>query len=80
METKSTSPPSNPALATDLLRGADEIAEFVFGDPQQRRSIYHLAATSRLPVFRLGSLLCARRSTLLEWIAEQEQRGWKRKR
>jgi hypothetical protein len=79
METKSTSAPSNPALATDLLRGADEIAEFLFGDKQQRRKVYHLA-NSRLPTFRLGSLLCARRSTLLEWIAEQEQRGWKQNR
>jgi hypothetical protein len=80
METKSTSPPSNPAFAADLLRGADQIAEFLFGDPTQRRKVYHLAATSRLPAFRLGSLWCARRSTLLEWVAAQEQRGWKQGR
>ena len=59
-------------LADDLLRGADQIAEFVFGDPRQRRKIYHAAATSRLPTFRLGSMLCARKSTLLSWIAQQE--------
>lgn len=61
-----------PALADDLLRGAEEIAEFIFGDPRQRRKVYHAAATSRLPTFRLGSMLCARKSTLLRWIAEQE--------
>jgi hypothetical protein len=61
-------------FAPDLLRGGAEIAEFLFDDPQQRRKVYHLAKTSRLPVFRLGSLLCARKSTLLEWVARQERR------
>ena len=28
----------------------------------QRRKVYHLAETSRLPIFRLGSVLCARRT------------------
>lgn len=63
-------------LASDLLRGAEEIAHFVFGDASHRRKVYHLAETSRLPVFRLGSLLCARRSVLMAWIAAQEKRGW----
>jgi hypothetical protein len=62
-------------LSRDLLRGADTIAEFVFGTKAERRKIYHLAETSRLPVFRLGSVLCARRSVLMAWIAEQEKRG-----
>lgn len=63
------------ALAQDLLRGAEEIAAFLFGDKTQRRKVYHLAETSRLPVFRLGSVLCARRSVLMAWISEQEQRA-----
>jgi len=63
-------------LAGDLLRGAKTIADFLYGDATKRRKIYHLAETSRLPIFRLGSVLCARRSVLLKWIAEQEQRGW----
>jgi hypothetical protein len=63
-------------LANDLLRGADEIADFLFGDGGQRRKVYHLAETSRLPVFRLGTKLCARRSVLMAWIASQEKRGW----
>lgn len=62
-------------LAQDLLRGAEEIAAFLFGNKTQRRKVYHLAETSRLPVFRLGSVLCARRSVLMAWIAEQEQRA-----
>ncbi len=62
-------------LGSDLLRGADQIAEFMFGTPIERRKIYHLAETSKIPVFRLGALLCARRSTLLTWIEAQERRA-----
>jgi hypothetical protein len=59
----------------DLLRGADEIAAFIFGKTRSnRRKIYYLAETSRLPVFRLGAVLCARKSVLLGWISGQESR------
>ena len=61
-------------LADDMLRGADEIAEFIFGARGSRRKIYYLAECTKLPVFRLGSVLCARRSVLLNWIAGQEGR------
>ena len=62
-------------LGSDLLRGADQIAEFMFGTATERRKIYHLAETSKIPVFRLGALLCARKSTLLTWIEAQESRA-----
>lgn len=65
----------NVGLSHDLLRGAEEIAAFMFGSKKLRRKVYHLAETSRLPVFRLGSVLCARRSVLMAWIADQEQRA-----
>lgn len=65
---------AEPCLSSDLLRGADQIAEFIFGDKRQTRKVYHVAATSRLPHFKLGAMLCARKSTLLEWIAAQEKR------
>jgi hypothetical protein len=65
---------TQPELADDLLRGADEIAAFIFGTPESRRKVYYLAECCRLPVFRLGSMLCARRSVLLNWIAGQENR------
>ena len=51
-----------PIISDDMLRGADEIAEFFYGDKEQRRKVYHLVATSNLPVFKLGSMICARRS------------------
>lgn len=65
-------PTNNPAdgnLAADILRGADAIAAHL-GFP--RRAIYHLVAKGRLPHFRLGDTVCARRSTLARWIEQQE--------
>jgi hypothetical protein len=64
----------DPEFAQDLLRGADEIAQFLYGDREQRRKVYHLVATSNLPVFKLGSMICARKSVLLRWIKDQEDR------
>lgn len=61
-------------LADDILRGADEIAKFLFGERGSRRKVYYLAERTRIPVWRLGSTLCARRSVLLNWIARQENR------
>ncbi len=67
---------SCPQLSDDLLRGADEIATFMFGHAKHRRKVYYLTgeATRGLPHFKIGSLICARKSTLLRWIAEQENR------
>jgi hypothetical protein len=62
-------------FSSDLLRGADDIAEFLFGDGKQRRRVYHLVATSNLPVFKLGSMICARKSVLLKWVGDQEGGG-----
>jgi hypothetical protein len=65
---------SNQAPADDILRGADEIASFLFGSRASRRKVYYPAECTKLPIFRLGSVLCARRSVLLNWIAGQESR------
>jgi hypothetical protein len=61
-------------LAQDLLHGAEEVAQYLYGDRELRRKIYHLVATSNLPVFKLGSMICARKSVLLKWIKDQEDR------
>lgn len=74
MQSHTISTDTSHPLADDLLRGADEIAEFIFGERGSRRKVYYLAECTRLPVFRLGSVLCARRSVLLNWIAGQESR------
>jgi hypothetical protein len=67
-------PASPPDLADDLLLGARQIAKFIFGPEGNRRQVYYLVEYARLPVFRLGTGLCARRSVLLNWIAMQESR------
>ncbi len=56
----------------DLLTGADAIAAFM---GLKVRRVYHLAETQRLPVFRLGATLCARKATLLNWIGEMEKQA-----
>lgn len=62
----------NQPIAADILRGADEIAAFLGLD---KRAIYHAASRQKLPTFRLGAIICARRSTLLSWISEQERKA-----
>jgi hypothetical protein len=62
-----------PGIGPDLLEGADAIAEFLFGARTDRRRVYRLRDKGRLPLFRIGGRLCARRSTLREWLADQER-------
>lgn len=57
-------------LADDMLQGAAAIGSFMgLGE----RQVYH--QRNRLPVFKIGALLCARKSTLMRWIAEQEAKA-----
>ena len=56
-------------LAEDLLKGADAIAEYLGMD---RRAVYFAVSKSRLPTFRIGTGVFARKSTLLDWISRQE--------
>jgi hypothetical protein len=71
-QTTAKSPPG--VLACDILYGADEIAEFLYGDKKFRRKVYNLVETGRLPHFRLGASICSRKSVVLAWIDEQENR------
>ena len=63
------------ALASDILRGAPAIAEELFGSAADRWKVYNLVKHNRLPIFRMGSVVCARRSSLRDWIAEQERQS-----
>lgn len=78
----SVAPQNKPnELADDILEGADAIAEFLFGTNDDRRKkngrrkVYYLAECSKLPIFRLGSVLCARKSVLLNFIVGQENKA-----
>lgn len=67
-------------LADDLLDGAQAIADFVFpasNDVERaanRRKVYRFASSpeNRLPVFRIGGRLFARKSTIRRWVERQE--------
>ena len=50
---------TTPTLGDDMLRGAEQISEFLFGSPNQRAKIYHLARTGVIPCFNLGATICA---------------------
>jgi hypothetical protein len=75
METPDSPQKKPDDLSDDILEGADAIAEFLFGSKESRRKVYYLAECSKLPIFRLGSVLCARKSVLLKFITGQENRG-----
>ncbi|MEQ8694264.1 MAG: hypothetical protein RIC85_02925, partial [Gammaproteobacteria bacterium] len=68
----------NP-LHDDLLIGAAAIADFIYGSTEYKyqRRVYYLTTQSkrRLPWFRLGSQIAARRSSIMTWIEAQE--GWR---
>ncbi|MCP3477626.1 hypothetical protein NLM33_46585 [Bradyrhizobium sp. CCGUVB1N3] len=71
MDPKSDSPDE---YGNDMLEGAAAIAEYLFGSRELRRKVYYLAETSKLPIFRLGGMLRARKSLLSGYIRVQEQR------
>ncbi len=60
--------PADPR--NDLLVGAAAIGRFL--GASQRRGFY-LLETQQVPSFKVGRLWYARRSTLLRFMAEQEQ-------
>lgn len=62
-------------LADDLLEGAGAIADYLLGDKKKTRRVYWLVEKQALPVFRLGLMICGRKSTFNEWITEQERRA-----
>jgi len=62
-------------LEEPVIRGAEAIAEFIFGDRSHRRKVYYLAECSKIPIHRLGSTLCLRPSAYKSWIESQENRA-----
>lgn len=57
------------AGARDLLYGMPAIAGHLGLKVPQAR---HLADRGTIPMFKVGKLTCARRSTLNTWLAERE--------
>lgn len=61
--------------SSDVLHGAGAIAVFLGMTEKQCR---HRIEEGTIPVFRIGMTICARRSTLVRWIADQEAVGYRR--
>jgi excisionase family DNA binding protein len=55
---------------SDLLYGANAIADFL---GVKRSIVYHLIETKRLPSFKVGKVVCARRSTVTAAFERLEQ-------
>jgi hypothetical protein len=66
------------SLAGDLLDGAAEIAEFLWGDRKKKRRVYYLNSLGQLPLARWGDKLIGRRSTLTKYLADSEQAALKK--
>ncbi len=54
---------------SDLLHGVAAIAKFL--NLRERQARHHIAE-GRIPTFTLGRRVCARKSSLLRWLDEQE--------
>lgn len=54
---------------SDLLYGVPAIATHL---GLTDRTVYHLHGKGTLPTFKVGKVVCARRSSLATWLAKQE--------
>jgi excisionase family DNA binding protein len=65
IETKDMDKPDD----ADLLYGVAPIAAHLNLNAAQ---VYHLVAEGRLPSFKIGGRVCARRSSIAAWLAKME--------
>ncbi len=65
------------ATDTELIMGAPAIAREILGSDSASdvRRIRHLHEVGKLPTFKIRKLLCLRRSTWLEFLAEREAKA-----
>lgn len=55
----------------DVLRGAQAVADFINTTP---RRVYALHQGGSIPTFTEGGTICARKTSLIGWIEQQESR------
>jgi hypothetical protein len=66
---------TEPVFSDDLLRGAAEIAEFLYGDRKYRRRVYYLwASKNDVPITRGHSQLHALKSALRAYFSKKPKR------
>jgi excisionase family DNA binding protein len=56
--------------ALDLLYGVPKIAAYL---GLTKRATYHLVETRRIPTFKIGATVCARRASLIAALERLEQ-------
>lgn len=56
----------------EILSGVKEIARFLGLKPRQ---VSWHAERGNIPVFRMGTTICSRKATLVQWIEEKERAG-----
>ncbi|MBB2965095.1 DNA-binding protein [Methylobacterium sp. R2-1] len=54
---------------SDLLQGYEAIGRHLHMSPDATK---HRVKSEGIPVFRMGRIVCARRSTLNAWLVERE--------
>jgi excisionase family DNA binding protein len=54
----------------DLLYGVPKIADFL---GLTKRATYHLIESKRMPYFKIGATVCARRASLLAALERMEE-------
>lgn len=59
-------------LSSDVIWGAEAIGQFL---GMTRRQVYHACYQEHLPIIRVGSTLACRRSTLISFIADREEKN-----
>jgi hypothetical protein len=68
---------NDPEFSQDMLQGAKAIAMFMYGrcDQKAQRKIFHLVEKTNFPSFKVGSMICARRSVIIAWVRKMEERS-----
>ncbi len=67
---KQIEPAAREDGGADLLYGAPAIAAHLGLRVRQAR---HQIDEGRIPTFRIGAIICARKSSLLRWFEDQER-------
>ena len=64
-------------IAADLLKGADEIADFLYGDPTRVKEVYRMSKKARklLGLFHIDRTLHGTRSRIREGVAKMQEAG-----
>ena len=63
---------SDYELSGDVIWGAEAIGRFL---GMTRRQVYHACYQEHLPIIRIGSTLACRKSTLMNFITEREEKN-----